>query len=77
MRADIIDLITTRENYENFFDASPYLRATKKIKNGSEIIKKVINNLCEEIKESGYETRLSYGDTAIFIYKGEVPCNCW
>lgn len=78
VRADISNFILTRgSGYENFFDLSPYHRLTKNLKTGEHIMKTIIDTICGEINETGFLTKLGYGNTAIFIYKGEVPRNCW
>lgn len=77
IREDVASFFITRDSYENFFDITSYIRQTRSIKNGASIIEDIVKTLCSEINETGFETRLSYGNTAIFIFKGDVPPNCW
>lgn len=78
LRCDVAEFFMTRQGYEDFFDLSVYIRTVKRVlKNGEDVVKSVVEILCKEINEVGFSTKLGYGDTALFIYKGDVPCNCW
>ena len=40
--------------------------------------KKIVEKICSELHELGWKTKLSYGDTGLFIYTTEnPPHNCW
>jgi hypothetical protein len=42
------------------------------------IIQEIITDICLELKDLGWNTKLSYGDTGLFIYSTtEPPANCW
>ena len=67
----LIKFLLFREDETEFFDLTPYLREHK------EQMDTVINRICEEIQKLDYKTGLSYGKTALFVYKSEVPENMW
>ena len=67
----IVKFVLFREDESEFFDLTPYIREYK------EKMDPVIDHICSEIEKLNYKTELGYGKTAIFIYKSDVPENCW
>ena len=67
----IVKFLLFRDDEGDFFDLTPYLREYK------EKMEPVITRICSDIENLDYKTVLSYGKTALFIYKNEVPENCW
>lgn len=70
LRDEIIDTVLY-DDCCNFYDISSFKYCTHK--NIIKLVKKVM----KELEELGWKTKLSYGDTALFIYTGSVPVNCW
>lgn len=58
-------------NSQDFFDISLFKYNTHKD------FKQILKQICSELEELGWKTKLSYGDTAVFIFKDEIPINCW
>lgn len=76
MRRDIFEHILSHEENEYFsldmFD--------KKIseKSDMDMIQKIAKELMVELKAHNWNTKLSYGNTALFIYSTDVPPkNCY
>lgn len=69
VRWEIYLFLLSRETEEDYFDLTKYI---EKI-GDSDYIKPIFNSL----RKSGWKCDLSYGDTAVFIYKGEKPKSCW
>lgn len=40
-------------------------------------VTRICSVVVSELQALGWKTRLSYGDTGLFIFKDEVPNNCW
>lgn len=70
LREDIVDTVL-HDDSSNFYDIS--LFKYSKHRNIIKLVKQVM----KELDELGWKTKLSYGDTALFIYTGSVPVNCW
>ena len=69
MRWDLYLFLLSRESEEDYFDLTKYIEKV----GDPDVFQAVINAL--EIV--GWKTSLSFGDTGLFIYKGEKPKNCW
>jgi len=55
----------------NFFDLSSF-------KYGKHVdFKDILQQVCDELSSLGWKTKTSYGDTALFIYKDDIPISCW
>lgn len=39
--------------------------------------KKLVRQVMTELEVFGWKTTLSYGETALFVYTGDMPENCW
>jgi hypothetical protein len=43
-----------------------------------DVIQKMTETIMEELTQLGWKCKLSYGDTALFIYTSEnPPAGCW
>jgi len=40
-------------------------------------LRDIISTIREELHDLGWTTIMSYGDTALFVYSGPKPGNCW
>lgn len=46
--------------------------------NNMNTISKIITDISEELHELGWKTKMSFGDTGLFIYSTEdPPTSCW
>lgn len=70
LREEILDVVL-QDDCSNFYDISSFKYSSYKN------IKDLIKQVMKELEELGWKTKLSYGDTALFIYTGLVPVNCW
>jgi hypothetical protein len=70
LREEILDVVL-QDDCSNFYDISSFKYGSYKN------IKDLIKQVMKELEELGWKTKLSYGDTALFIYTGLVPVNCW
>lgn len=70
LREEILDVVL-QDDCSNFYDISSFKYGSYKN------IKDLIKHVMKELEELGWKTKLSYGDTALFIYTGLVPVNCW
>jgi|SRR5690606_8463501 len=70
LREEIIDTVL-QDDCTNFYDISAFKYSSYKN------IKDLIKIIMKELEELGWKTKLSYGDTALFIYTGAMPVNCW
>jgi hypothetical protein len=69
IRWDIYMFLLSRNTEDEYFDLTKYIDKLEDI----DYIKPVFNSL----GKSGWKWELSFGDTALFIFKGEKPVNCW
>ena len=63
-RKSVYKFMLLRKDYTEYYDVS---------KVDTELLQKIRDDL----EKCGWTTALSYGDTGLFIYKGEKPKNCW
>ena len=66
LRQNIYIFLISRKSEEDFFDITRHTKDSECL----EIIYK-------ELEIAGWKHRLSYGDTGLFIYRENVPKNCW
>ena len=75
IREDIHDLLLNRKNESEYLDLD---MLCKKYDRKMNIIQQIISELVSELKDLSWNTKLSYGDTGLFIYSTETPpANCW
>ncbi len=63
------------ENENNFFDLGKFDK--KNLKN-LELTLVIVKDIITELEDAGWKCKLSYGNTAIFIYSTDKPPpSCW
>jgi hypothetical protein len=63
------------ENENNFFDLQKFDK--KHLKN-LELTLVIVKDIITELEDAGWKCKLSYGNTALFIYSTEKPPpSCW
>jgi len=74
-RQEIYNTIIKRKDETEFIDLDFFQR---KFCNKNISLKNIVEQLRNELHELGWKTKLSYGDTGLFIYSTEnPPHNCW
>ncbi len=56
---------------DTFYDISSFKHAAHPR------LKQMVKQVQTELEALGWKTTLSYGDTALFVYTGGMPINCW
>ena len=69
IRWEIYTFLLSRESQTNDFDLTKYITKVGDIDH--------IKPIFESLRKVGWNCDLSYGDTSLFIYRGEKPKNCW
>ena len=68
LRDEIFMFLISRENESDYFDLNSV----------NHISLDMVSDIRTELKEAGWKTELSFGDTGLFIYSTETkPPNCW
>lgn len=71
IREDIYNLLISRKDENEYVDLDKYY--SKYGKNSTNI-----NKIIDELSELGWKTKLSFGDTGLFIFSTEnPPSSCW
>jgi hypothetical protein len=71
IREDIYNLIISRKDENEYVDLDKYY--SKYGKNT-----KIIDDIILELNQLGWKTKLSFGDTGLFVYSTEnPPTSCW
>ena len=75
LRNDIYNLIISRIDENEYFDIELFGRSHNyKNKN----LEKMVSLVRNELESMGWKTKLSFGDTGLFIYSTEKePSSCW
>ena len=75
-RKEIYDTLVTRKDETVYIDLDSFSR--KYCCNNTKITNKILTEIIVEIHKLGWKTKLSFGDTGLFIYSTETPpINCW
>lgn len=75
LRKQIYELII-KENENDYFELDKFAR--NYLKNNMTIMLEMTEKIRQELKELGWNTKLSYGGTGLFIYSTEnPPTNCY
>jgi hypothetical protein len=75
-RKETYDTLLTRKDENVYIDLDTFSR--KYCNNKSCVINKIVESVSEELRELGWKTKLSFGDTGLFIYSTEnPPISCW
>lgn len=75
LRTDIYDLMISRKSENDYFDLDTFnIKNNVSMKTLQQMIKEIMN----ELGTLGWKTKLSFGDTGLFIYSSEEPPkSCW
>jgi hypothetical protein len=68
LRNEIYTFLISRKDEEDFFDITKYIKNKQK---------DCLEFIYDELEKAGWKYKLSYGDTGLFIFKENVPRNCW
>jgi hypothetical protein len=72
-REDVFIHLINRKNENDYIDLDKYLSNFDKNE-----ISKIFYKIRDEIHALGWKTKLSFGDTGLFIYSTEnPPSSCW
>ena len=75
-RQQIYELLLTRKDDNEYIDLDGF--ATKYCNRKIANVMKISEQICTELKRIGWNTKLSFGDTGLFIYSTEnPPRSCW
>lgn len=71
IREDIYRLLISRKDENEYVDLDKYYSKYGKNTN-------IIDNIITELNQLGWKTKLSFGDTGLFVYSTEnPPTSCW
>lgn len=74
-RKEIYDTLITRKDETEYIDLDMFSR---KYCNNMKLMNSILDDIIVEIHKLGWKTKLSFGDTGLFIYSTEnPPVNCW
>jgi (p)ppGpp synthase/HD superfamily hydrolase len=75
LRQELYNLIISRKDENEYFDIELFGRSHNyKNKN----LEKMISSIRLELENMGWNTKLSFGDTGLFIFStNENPSSCW
>jgi len=76
IRKEIYDTLIRRKDENEYIDLDMLSKCYSD--NNMNIITKIITTIREELHILGWNTKLSFGDTGLFIYSTEEPpSSCW
>ena len=76
IRNNIYIFILGRKNENEYLDIDKYFNLYNSY--GKTTISTIIDNIIEELHKLNWKTKLSFGDTGLFIYSTEEPPKtCW
>jgi hypothetical protein len=75
-RQEIYETLLQRKDENEYIDLTTFSR--KYCKNSTCMIDKISTKVRNELEYIGWKTKLSFGDTGLFIYSTEnPPTSCW
>lgn len=75
-RQEIYETLLTRKDENEYIDLDTFCRKHCNKKN--EMMMKILDKVSSELIILGWKTKLSFGDTGLFIYStDEPPTSCW
>jgi hypothetical protein len=75
LTTDIYNLIISRKTENEYFDLDTFNMKTNV---SMKVLYQMIKEIMIELEKSGWKTKLSFGDTGLFIYSTEEhPKSCW
>lgn len=76
-RNDIYNLIIGRKDENDYFDLQMFVEQNNCDINNNNI-KKLFKTVILELNNLGWKTKLSFGNTGLFIYSTDIlPSSCW
>ena len=76
LRQEIYDILLTRKDENVYVDLDIFLM--KHCNKKSCLLENIVKNIRDELKNLGWNTKLGFGDTGLFIYSTEnPPTSCW
>jgi hypothetical protein len=75
-RQEVYELLLKRKDDNEYIDLDSFAAryCNRKVKT----VMKMTDQICSELKNLGWNTKLSFGDTGLFIYSTEnPPISCW
>ena len=76
LRQEIYDLLLTRKDENVYVDLDIFLM--KHCNRKACILENIVNIIRDELQNMGWNTKLGFGDTGLFIYSTETPpTSCW
>lgn len=73
LRQHIYKTILFRKTQDDYVDLDKFIYETCPKFN----LCRVLHDIRAELESLGWSTCLSYADTALFVYTGDKPVNCW
>ena len=74
IRADLYELIVSRNDENEYFALDDFANRNS----CSSLLSRITSQIVSELNEKGWNTKLSFGDTGLFIYSTEdKPSSCW
>jgi len=75
LKKDIHDLLINRKDENEYFDLELFFKKHEYYdKKKSE---KMVICIKNDLNELGWNVKLSFADTGLFIYKDKLPSSCW
>jgi len=75
LTTDIYNLIISRKTENEYFDLDTFNMKTNV---SMKVLHQMVKEIIIELEKSGWKTKLSFGDTGLFIYSTEEqPKSCW
>ena len=75
-RQEIYETLITRADENVYIDLDVFRR--KYCNNKTCILNNIVTKITNELHELGWKTKLSFGDTGLFIYSTvDQPVSCW
>lgn len=75
LRKDIYEHMLKSINENNFYDLDKF---NKLHLNNMDDLQKMVQDIMSELKYLGWKSKLSFGNTALFIYSTDnPPSSCW
>ncbi len=77
LRKAICEHISQRPSEEDYFDVESFRTGTQTGMKRDDFYK-LLNPVAKELRELGWKTKMSFGNTGLFVYSTEEPpSTCW
>ena len=75
-RQEVYELLLKRKDDNEYIDLDSF--AARHFNRKLTTVMKITEQVCSELKNLGWNTKLSFGDTGLFIYSTDnPPRSCW